>query len=385
MTQSDLASAVNQSQSWISRVESGQVGIDADSAKRLDDVLGTSGTLVAALLKQQEDPSPIVVPGRDTWAFSDLLRKIHKTNVGSETIDQLHVITEQLCCEYVSRSAEDLRFDAHKQLEYVQELLAGPTSLSEHRELLVIAGWLSLLIGCVNYDLGLARDAEAARAAAYQLGKEAGHGEIMAWAFEMSAWFALTQGRLKSIADYSRAGLEAASNASVAIQLIGQAAKAQARMGDKSAVRRELDKGAHLLERHERPLRPENHFVVDPLKWDFYEMDCYRMVGEDERAAEHAHEVIRLSERPDGTDRSPMRASEARLTLATTSLRAGDLDGAVEWAQKAFSADRQSVRSLSLIAEELYQETQAKYRTDPAATALREVIAAFYANVNGRV
>lgn len=31
------------------------------------------------------------------------MRKIHRTDVGRDTIDQLTVITEQLCCEYVSR------------------------------------------------------------------------------------------------------------------------------------------------------------------------------------------------------------------------------------------------------------------------------------------
>lgn len=385
LNQAELGRVANVSQSWVSRVEGGQT-VDESSARRLDEVLKADGKLMAAYMRERErGASSLVIPGRDTWAFSDLLRKIHRTDVGSETIEQLRVITEQLCCEYVSRPAEDLRADAHRQLEYVERLISGPTTLSEHRELLVIAGWLSLLIGCVNYDLGLSRDAESARSAAYQLGKEAGNGEIMAWAFEMSAWFAITQGRLKSVVDYATAGQDVAPHASVAIQLAAQAAKAQARMGDKSAVRRELDKGARLLEGHEHPRRPENHFVIDPDKWDFYAMDCYRAVGENERAADHAHEIIRLSERPDGSDRSPMRASEARLTLATVALRNKDLDGATDWARKAFAADRRSVRSLSFVAEELYSELRRDYATDPAAAALREVIADFYASVSDQV
>ncbi|WP_245787102.1 helix-turn-helix domain-containing protein [Amycolatopsis saalfeldensis] len=386
MNQAELGRAANVSQSWVSRVEAGQ-GVDESSVRHLEDLLHADGQLMAAYLRAQEKGSAgsLVVPGRDTWAFSDLLRKIHRTDVGSETIDQLKIITEQLCCEYVSRPAEDLRADAHRQLEYVERLISGPTTLAEHRELLVIAGWLSLLIGCVNYDLGLARDAESARSAAFQLGREAGHGEIIAWAFEMSAWFAITQGRFKSVLDYAGAGHDAAPHASVAVQLAAQGAKAQARIGDKSAVRKELDKGARLLEAHEHPTRPENHFVIDPAKWDFYAMDCYRLVGENERAAEHAREIVRFSERPDGSDRSPMRASEARLTLATVALRERDLDGATEWARKAFSADRKSVRSLSLVADELYREVRQNFETDSAAGALREVIADFYSSVSGKV
>jgi hypothetical protein len=51
--------------------------------------------------------------------------------------------------------------------------------------LLTAAGWLALLVGCVEYDLGLRAAAEATRAAAKRLGAEAGNGEIIAWAHEM--------------------------------------------------------------------------------------------------------------------------------------------------------------------------------------------------------
>ena len=41
---------------------------------------------------------------------------------------------------------------------------------------------------------------------------------------------------------------------------------------------------------------PENldhHFVVDPTKFDFYAMDCYRHLGEDRMAETLADDVIR--------------------------------------------------------------------------------------------
>lgn len=248
----------------------------------------------------------------------------------------------------------------------------------------MLAGWLTLLIGCVNYDLGQARDAEAARTTAFQLGREAGHGEIVAWAFEMSAWFAVTQGRLRSVPGYVEAGIRAAPHASVTIQLAAQAAKAHARMGNPSEVRGALDHAARLLRDHEHPSHPENHFVIDPTKWGCYAMECYRIARDDARACEHAREILRLSARPDGTDRSPMRASEARLTLAIGSLRDGDLDSAAEWARKAFSAERRSVNSLSTVADELRQEARTRYGDDPAISALNNVVTSFYVSIRGR-
>jgi hypothetical protein len=198
------------------------------------------------------------------------LRKMRRTDVGKETIEQLEVVVEQLCCEYAWRDPDELRRDAKSWLQYISQLLDGPCTLRDHRDLLVNAGWLMLLIGCLDYDLGRVRQAELTRVAAQGLGKETGHGEIVAWSFELSAWFALTQGRLRSVADYAEAGTKAAPNASVAVQLAAQSAKAQARMGDKESVQSTLDHGFRLLAKHEHPTRPENHFVIDPTKWDFY-------------------------------------------------------------------------------------------------------------------
>jgi transcriptional regulator with XRE-family HTH domain len=384
LKQGELAKQANWSQSQISRAEQNSFPPDEGTVERLDRALNADGQLITAYATARTPALELVLPGRDPLVFSDLIRKIHRTDVGRDTIDQLNVITEQLCCEYVSRPADELRADAHHQLEYVQQLLQGPTRLAEHRELLVIAGWLALLIGCLNYDLGLTRHAETARTAAFHLGREAGHGEIVAWSYEMSAWFAITQGRLRSVSDYVEAGINAAPHASVAVQLAAQTGKAHARMGNRSDVRRALDHGARLLGDHEHPSRPENHFVIDPTKWDFYAMDCYRIARDDTRAAENAHEILRLSARPDGTDRSPMRASEARLTLSIVSLRDGDIDDATEWARKAFTTERRSINSLSTVADELYHEARARYGDDPSISALNDAIASFYASIGNK-
>ena len=113
-------------------------------------------------------------------------------------------------------------------------------------------------------------------------------------------------------------------------------------------------------------------------------MDCYRIASDNARAAENAHEIIQLSARPDGTDRSPMRASEAKLTLAIVSLRNGDIDAATEWARKAFNINRKSINSLSTVADELYHEARTQYGNDPAISALNDVIASFYSSISDK-
>jgi hypothetical protein len=126
---------------------------------------------------------------------------------------------------------------------------ARAADLAQHRELLVTIGWLALLLGCVHYDLGEREQAEAARQAAYQAGLQAGHGEIIAWSYEMAAWFALTEGRYHDVVDYARAGQQHAGLTNAMIQLVLQQARGQARLGLRREVHASLDHGARLLDR----------------------------------------------------------------------------------------------------------------------------------------
>ncbi|WP_406506867.1 hypothetical protein [Streptomyces sp. NBC_01602] len=120
--------------------------------------------------------------------------------------------------------------------------------------------------------------------------------------------------------------------------LAAQEAKGWARLGDRRQTEVALDRGRKLLEGMPYPENLDHHFVVDPAKFDFYAMDCYRLLGEDRFAENLAHEVIRAGTDFDGSERSPMRMAEARITLGVVAARQGDLDQAVnygEWALKA--------------------------------------------------
>ena len=56
-------------------------------------------------------------------------------------------------------------------------------------------------------------------------------------------------------------------------------------MGDRRQVELVLDHGRRILEGLPYPENLDHHFVVDPSKFDFYAMDCYRTAGEDNLAA----------------------------------------------------------------------------------------------------
>jgi tetratricopeptide (TPR) repeat protein len=312
--------------------------------------------------RPNRDDELLSATGMDTLEFIGRLRM---SDVSTATLDAIRITAERLCCEYPYANPHELHGEGTAWLRRITSLLDGRLTLSQHREILVLAGWVALLVGCVDYDLGRRTTAEATRRAAHSLGQEAENAEIIGWSAEMAAWFALTQGNYRGAIEAVDTALQTSQNVGLGVQLSAQRAKAWSRLGDRRQVEASLDQGRAILQRLDHPSNLDNHFVVDPQKFDFYAMDCCRVAGEDTLAESYAREVIRHSTRADGTIRNPMRVSEARLTLAVVAVRARDLELAVHEGIRAFSGKRRSLPSLMWIAGEAAREIIERFPGDP--------------------
>jgi transcriptional regulator with XRE-family HTH domain len=349
--------------------EDGETGPAWSSANQLNIVtarpaeMGTFpvGANDGAALELGRTLTPEASSERAAWEVSELIQRLEYSEVGANKIELLAETVNRLCSDYGREPAHSLHPVVREWVRRVIQAMDHRTTLAQHRELLVCAGWLFLLSGCVEYDMGWKGAADTSRIAALQIGRETGHGEIQAWSWEMAAWFALTQGRIGDVAAYVDAGQRIGGNHSVIVQLDAQLAKAGARMGDSALVERALESGYTKLSRMPRPDNPRNHFIVDPDKWDFYAMDAYRLLGDDARATAHAKEVLRLGQGADGKELAPMRMAEARLTLGFSAARKGELEEAVTVGESAFSAERKSMPSLLMVAGELKSELVTRY------------------------
>jgi tetratricopeptide (TPR) repeat protein len=302
---------------------------------------------------QQRDEILVANTGMDTL---ELLRRVRSSAIDSSTIDALDITVEQLCCDYAHADAHGLMNAGKAWLRKMTDVLGNRLTLDQHREILNQAGMLALLVGCLKYDTGDLRSAEATRRMAMELGKESGNPAIVGWAHEMLAWFNLTSGNYRAAIAAAQAGALAAPTESVAVQLYGQQAKAYARMGMAEEVRAAMEKGSALLGQLPYPERPDHHFVVDPDKWDFYAMDTYRIVGEDDLAKRNAEEIIQRSVNNEGVLVAPMRHAEAQLTLAVVAAREGNAEEAAALGIQALRDGRQSRPSLLMVANELNHE-----------------------------
>jgi tetratricopeptide (TPR) repeat protein len=297
----------------------------------------------------------------------EIVSRLNRSDVDNSTLDALRITTDRLCSEYPYMPSEQLLVEGRQWLRRVVELHSKSLTLAQHREVLALSGWLALLVGCVEYDSGDRHAAESTRRAALSLAAESDNAEVTGWAHEMRAWFSLTTGDYRGVIAAAQAGSELASKHSVAVQLAAQEAKAWARIGDRRQTEVALDRGRRLLEGMPHPDNLDHHFVVDPAKFDFYAMDCYRLVGEDRLARTLAEEVLRVGTDFDGTEHSPMRNAEARVTLGVVAAREGDLEQALIHGGRALQGERQSVPSLIMTSRELAAVVRQRYSAEPTA------------------
>ncbi|WP_158073393.1 helix-turn-helix transcriptional regulator [Actinophytocola xanthii] len=362
LTQELLGRWLGLTQAQVSRIENGRPEQNLQTLRNYARVLHLPQHLLwfdlpgQSRLDRGGRPSPDLPPAAAGMDMLELVRRLRASAVDPATVEALTITVEQLCCEYAHADARELLATGKAWLGRATEMVENRLTLAQHRDVLRNAGMLALLVGCLEYDLGAIRAAEAARRTAMSIGKEAGDPGIVGWSQEMLAWFQLTAGNLRGVVSTADAGVAAAGSRSVAVQLYGQQAKAYARMGMTEKVHEALEHGRVLLDELPYPDRPDNHFVVDPDKWDFYAMDTYRIVGEDELARRNAEEVIRRGVGPDGTVVAPMRQAEAELTLAVVAARQGDLDEASALGVRALGGRRRSRLSLLMVAAELEQE-----------------------------
>ncbi|MFI5710710.1 helix-turn-helix domain-containing protein [Kribbella sp. NPDC051620] len=364
----DLSKATHYHRSYLSNLENGRKVPNEDLARVCDEVLRAKGELIAAArgdTVSKLDQTP--------WQTAELIQRMQASDTTAGTLESLHSTVEELCCQYNHRDALGLRQEAHSWLQHVAGLLRRPVGLKAHADLLVAGGWLALLAGCVEYDLGMRTAAESTRTAAMQLGLEAGHPEIAGWGHEMTAWFALTQGRFRQAVDAAQRGQAVAQRSSVHVQLIAQEAKAKARLGE-SDLHAVLENGKEILNRLPYPDRPDNHFKIDPAKWDYYAMDVHRIAGDNDLASQYARTVINDNITPDGHELSPMRVSECRITLGIVAGREGDLEQAVGLGISGLKDGRQSKVHLQMIAGELDQELRRRFPSEGLVTEFEEAL-----------
>jgi hypothetical protein len=333
------------------------------------------GTVTAALFPVARTtiaPTPAAEATRASTL--EVLSRLRSRSIDDPTLTALAFKVNDLCSKYARAPSGPLLVEGRKWLGRLTQILDRRLSLDQHREVLRRAGFLALLVGCLEYDQGFTANAEANRLLAASLGSESGSADVVGWAFELRAWQALTQGDFRTVISVAEAGRAVAPKQGASVQLAAQTARAWARIGQRREVEVALDGARNLLESLPIAENPDNHFVVDPFRFDLWAMDCYRVLGENRLAAGLAREVLRNGTDVDGRERSPMRNAEAHVTLGVVAARSGDVEAAVHEGKLALSGDRKCLPGLLVASRELAYLLDRDFQGVPQAEAYTQEV-----------
>jgi len=388
VTQAEFGRRVCASGSKVSAIERGQVCPDAAFVEACERELSAGGILRAmhplvireweqwarlgttpptgGLLPPDGIPSPAEVAATPaaladvafleavadgTVEAAELAREAEASDIGAGTLENIDLAVDRLRRGYASAPPALLIPRVQGRLRNLRRLHTGRVNLAQRRQLLVAGGWLATLLATLQFDAGDQPAAEDSRDAALQLGKAAGHQEIMAWSFELLAWFALVNHQPRQALDLAQQGLTFAPNTSAGVQLAMQQARVWARLGAHRETEQALRVGATALATLPPPAHPEDHFAFDAPKLTFYAAMCFTWLHQTEQAEEHARQVIAQSTDATGVLRWPTRVAVAQVDLALLAAQRGQPDEAALRGTAALDSGRVVASTLGWFAE----------------------------------
>ena len=329
-----LARRVHCDPGLISRLRSGKQQPSPNIARLLDKELGAAGALAAA------DRTGPVCPAAvdDEIAAIEVVRRAAASDVGEATVGELERITDDMALAYPRTPPDQLLTRVRSHLGYASGLLAGRTTLNEHRRLLVASGWLSLLAFNVPHRPAAvpARVGLPAHRGGPGPGDRAPRDRRM------------VPGN-GGMAAHHRRGLPARRRVRPgrpAHRTTGRqrvhpgdrpGSRAWARLGAAREAREALARTEALVAPIPMPDRPEHHYQYDPAKLNAYTATTLAWLG-DPAAAGYARDVLgRMESGTDGPAR-PRRAASARLDLALALTASDELDEAAGTALEAVTS-----------------------------------------------
>lgn len=267
----------------------------------------------------------------------ELGRRVRGGDVSTATLDGLALGVHELCRRYTRVPPAALVDVVRGYRRHVFDLLDARMALRQRRDLIVTAGWLSLLAACLHVDLGQHAAARESRRAAHDLGVDAGDRQIVAWGLEVRAWQAILAGRYEDAVKLCDAGCDLAGrDTSATVQLTAQQARAHARLGQARETHGALDNAAASCSRLPIPEYPDHHFTFDPRKLTSYTATALAWLGDGEHAEPFAREVIDTRQR----EGRPRRVATARIDLALILAQQDRPEEACDLGQLALASGR---------------------------------------------
>lgn len=317
---------------------------EVDPTNRRDALrLGLAATVAPAAMA--------AVLGEAAAEAMEFTRLAGSSAVGAGTFDHLQAAVAAIDRSYTTEPPAEVFAVARAYRARVHELIRGPHTLKQGRELYVWAAWLSELLAWLAHDLGHPLTAEAYAIDCYEHADQAGHDELCAWAADALASIATYTDRPDRAVAAARRGIARAPDSHpIAVRLRAKAARAHACLGQRAECE-ELLRGAEEL--HDRlPARPPTRFGTGTGPLAEYAVTAYPASAfiwlEDyEQARRHAECAVAVHTSTPSADPSPGHVAIARIDLGIALCHLGAPDAAAAAGATALASPRvfESLRS----------------------------------------
>ena len=267
-------------------------------------------------------------------------RRAESTFIGRRTLEHLQVVIADLAAAFAYTPPAQMLPRALWYRRHVAALLDdGRHTLREGRQLYQCAGWLSVILGWLNHDLGDSRTGEAYCADAWEHGWQAEHGELCAWAMDAAATIAMYGNRPDTAREAASKGLaQAPENSAAAIRVSCQLTRANARLGRTDDFEDALRDTRRKLDG--LPVHGSGLFSIDAGRVASYAATSSIWLARPEQAVTYARQAIEFYQHADPAQRSPTREAIAWLDLGIAHAELGSPDAAVDVAGPALTTTR---------------------------------------------
>lgn len=257
----------------------------------------------------------------------------------------------------------------------VGELLNGPLTLAQHRDLLVTAGWLSNLLGLLCFDLGDQLAAGAWCTDVEKRADDATHPELAAWAAQTRVLMAFYAGNAREAVTYAQKGQGLAPPGTVAhAKLVAQEMRAWAQLRDAREVGNARRRAEQAIVKLPAATPTQGAFSISRAGEPPYTATSLLLLGQFQEAEAITRQVIASHYGVDGRNgpgEHPAGFALAHLRLALAFAGLGQLDEAYDAASMALTAPR-PVRSVVVCAGELDRVLTRSFGQTPLARDFHE-------------
>ena len=359
-SQHRIGTAVGIQQGTISAIMRGDRAITSiDVLERIADGLGIPGQARARLgLASKEDPmhrrtalgiglvaamSPATLTEalRESAAEAlEFTRGSSASAVGAGTLDHIAAVVRNLDRAYPSTPPHELFPIARAYRQRVAQLIDGPRTLYEARELFVYAARLSYLLSDLSGDLNSWLTAKAWAIDSQHHAQQAEHQELSAWAADAHCTASRYVDHPADTVKVALNGLRSISaRHPLAVRLHAQAADGHARRGNGPACTEQLAQARILCDQLPGHAPDSVSPQTATAEYTAYTLTSraatsYVRLNDWTEAARHARDTLGVA------TLSPGRADQARLDLAIALAHLGDPDEAIEHASSALASGR---------------------------------------------